>query len=143
MVVLHSRSRSYLVRFRTQDVVATYKKITTLLQQALAQAPPKTKGFKEDPAEQPAAHSMLDLLATLATSLDVPTARALLKLACSEQLLQNSDSAVQKKSYRILVRMSETEVGKKAILPKLEELLKQLTESTAPVSAAAKKVCKF
>ena len=85
---------------------------------------------------------MLDFLVQLVPFLpDVETATSLLKLVLTEDVLQNKDTAVQKKGYRVLVRLCEAggAVGEQVVRDNLEDIVEELVEKNTSVSAAAKR----
>lgn len=85
---------------------------------------------------------MLDFLVQLVPFLpDIETASDLLKLVTTAEVLQNKDTAVQKKAYRALVRMCETSgsVGERCIRDHIEQLVEELIEKNHNVAASAKK----
>lgn len=85
---------------------------------------------------------MLDFLVQLVPFLpDQATASDLLKLVTTSEVLQNKDTAVQKKAYRALVRMCENSgsVGERCIRENIEQLVEELIEKNHSVAASAKK----
>ena len=122
-----------------QDLVGTYSKIRTLLLQALEGV---SNDKRASSSEATVPQTMLDFLTQLVPYLpDVETASSLLKLVLSERILQNKDTAVQKKAYRILVRLCEAggTIGQSVIRDSLEEIVEELVEKNASVPASAKK----
>lgn len=85
---------------------------------------------------------MLDFLVQLVPFLpDQNTASELLKLVTTTEVLQNKDTAVQKKAYRALVRMCESNnaVGERCIRDNIEQVVEELIEKNHNVAASAKK----
>lgn len=85
---------------------------------------------------------MLDFLVQLVPFLpDQETASELLKLVTTTEILQNKDTAVQKKAYRALVRMCESSgpVGERCIRDNIEQVVEELIEKNHNVAASAKK----
>lgn len=119
-------------------MVGTYNKIRGLLQQGLA----SSATSKPTPGESTVPQTMLDFLVQLVPYLpDLDTATSLLRLALSQEILQNKDSAVQKKAYRVLLRFCESgnTHAEQAIQQNLEMLVEELVEKNASVAASAKK----
>lgn len=83
------------------DITNTYTKVASHLGGALKEA------------NKDVSHAMLDLLIILVPHLPSTTAQALFTAASTGDLLENSDPAVQKKSYRILTRLLE--LGKASV----------------------------
>jgi hypothetical protein len=126
-----------LLTFLKQELASTFNKVRTLLVDALASAPTKSKG----PAgEQPVPHAMLDLLTTLVPHADVSTATDLFELASGDQLLANNDPTVQKKSYAVLAKLCEATTGKQVIRPRMDVLVERLGKEDITVAAGAKRV---
>ena len=85
---------------------------------------------------------MLDILAQFVSFLpDYDTTSSLMKLVLSERVLQSKDTAVQKKAYRVLVRLCEVsgKVRQSVIRDNLEEIVIELIEKSVNVAASAKK----
>lgn len=121
-----------------QDRKATFTKIQGLLTQALAEAASSKTG--KDAAAVP--QTMLDFMVQMVPFLpDVQTAESLLKLVLSDAILQNTDTAVQKKAYRILVRLCEpgNATGERCMRDNLELVVQTLIEKNSAVAASAKK----
>ncbi|SAM83919.1 related to RRP12-Protein required for normal pre-rRNA Processing [Ustilago bromivora] len=144
---------AYLRVMSPQDVQNTYVKVKTTLEQSLPTLPTKQKkNFKEAPnAPPPVPYTMLDLLSALIPHLDKAaqgSAADLFSLICQDNVLRSHDSTVQKKSYRILSRLLESDSGKQILQVtsngakasnRVSELLEKLRESTASVALGAKR----
>lgn len=116
--------------------MGTFNKLKTLLVQALPNQ------SKPAPGEATVPQTMLDFLVQLVPFLpDQATASDLLKLVTTAEVLQNKDTAVQKKAYRALVRMCESSgsVGERCIRENIEQLVEELIEKNHSVAASAKK----
>lgn len=108
----------------------------SMLLQALPQETKLAQGESSVP------QTMLDFMVQLVPFVpDQNTASALLSLVTSSAVLQNKDSSVQKKAYRILVRMCENggAIGERCIRESIEKLVEELVEKNHTVAAAAKR----
>ncbi|EST09064.1 hypothetical protein PSEUBRA_001400 [Kalmanozyma brasiliensis GHG001] len=141
---------AYLRVMSPQDVLNTYNKVKTTLEQALPTLSTKQKrNQKESPnTPPPVPYTMLDLLSALIPHLDKSaqgSAADLFTLICQDNVLRSHDSTVQKKSYRILSRLLEGDAGKQILLVegksgnRVGDLLEKLRESTASVALGAKR----
>ena len=86
-----------------QEITATYVKVQTHLKTALAKPTPSA-----DPNIPPPTHTLLDLLIILIPYLPLDSASGLFAEMSTGSLIENSDAAIQKKTYRILTRLIET-----------------------------------
>jgi ribosomal RNA-processing protein 12 len=86
----------------SQDVTATYNRVTDHLGKALTSPVPAQAGTT------PLSHTMLDLLIILVPHLPVECALKLFAATQTSTLLEHSDATVQKKSYRILARLIDS-----------------------------------
>lgn len=113
----------------------THTKVLDLLQQTLPQS------SSSDSA--PHAHTMLDLLNLIVPLLDTPTVQALFKsfLKADSNVIQNPDSTVQKKSYRVLATAIQTNkvVGKPGGAT-IGEVLERFEATSTTVLPGAKPV---
>ncbi|KAG8998021.1 hypothetical protein FRB93_013914 [Tulasnella sp. JGI-2019a] len=107
------------------DILATYEKVMALLRDNLARPP--------TPHALTSAHTMLDLLLIVIPFLEEATARK--SFDAGLDLLEHTDSATQKRTYRNLVALAET--GKALQADRIDGLLQRLegcTEKIAPGS---------
>lgn len=112
-------------------------KIVGMLNQALSsEAKAKSTKAKAANAGQ-TSHALLDLLVCLSSSSNAATAQSLLDFARSPQLIENQDSTVQKKAYRLLLRLADAPAGRGILASKVGDLVSDLGEKT--VSGPAKK----
>lgn len=122
------------------EVAATYAKVAGTLKTALTELVPQRDREVGPHAVPPLAHSMLDLLITLVPFLPSAEALALFKTATSDDLLQNEDAGVQKKTYRVLARLLEGSKGAAlATSANVTSLLTTLREVTVAVVPGAKR----
>ena len=121
-------------------MISTYTNLQTLLKQTLSTT---TEGTSADNSTQKnSALAILDFMIQLVPFIpDAATASSLQQLATSPDILNSKESAIQKKAYRILVRMCECEnkVTRRAIQQNLETMVQQLVGKDSSISASAKK----
>lgn len=109
-----------------------------MLNSALAtEAKAKTK---QKPSTPQTSHALLDLLICLSSSSNTATATSLLELAQSEKLIENQDPTVQKKAYRLLLRLVDSSAGRAILSGKVDSLVIELADKD--VSGPAKKVAR-
>ena len=121
----------------SQHLSKAFAKVTQLLKQNLAiQAAPSSK-FGMNAGGDGVLTMTQDLLQILLPFLGDNDCRTLFELSCVEVVLENKDTGVQKRGYKILSKLVDS--GKIQVTP--EDLIQQLEDKADGVSAAAKKVC--
>jgi hypothetical protein len=85
-------------------------------------------------------HTMLDLLIILIPHLPSAPATALFNAASTGNLIENSDAAIQKKSYRILTRLIE--LNKASVLQGegFDQFVQKLVDVSASIGPGAQRV---
>jgi hypothetical protein len=117
-----------------QEIAATYEKVTSHLASALAQNA-AAKGNLP-----PVSHTMLDLLIILIPHLPAAPAKALFNAASTGNLIENSDAAIQKKSYRILTRLIESNKANALQGEGFDEFVQKLVDVSASIGPGAQRV---
>lgn len=119
-----------------QDVTDTYNKVTGMLATALT-SPSK----QQDTSLPPVSHTMLDLLIILIPHLPASTAVSLFNAASTGNLIENHDAAIQKKCYRILTKLIESEKVASALQGEsVDEFVNKLADLSANVGVGAQRV---
>lgn len=124
-----------------QDLAAVHGKIVGMLNTSLAseaKAKNKQNNSNNNGSGGQTSHALLDLLVCLSGSSNDATAVSLLQLAQSGKLIENEDSTVQKKAYRLLLRVVESPVGRGILNGKVDTLILELADKS--VAGPAKKV---
>lgn len=117
-----------------QDVAATYEKVTGHLATALS------KPVASENNLPPVAHTMLDLLIILLPYLPSTAAQALFGAAATGNLIENSDPAIQKKSYRILTRLIELKKATGLQGEAVDAFVQKLVDASGNIGAGAQRV---
>ncbi|CAG8489730.1 1909_t:CDS:2 [Acaulospora colombiana] len=125
----------YLTITRTKEISKIFGKVLNLLKQSLVNHKPL--GANDQTSSPPMSYTMLDLSIAMIPQLDTSSVRQLYEIVIS--LLCNDDPTLQKKSYKILNRIMESDNGKSVILQNIEDLQGQLLNATMESAPAAKK----
>ncbi|KAL1923293.1 uncharacterized protein VTP21DRAFT_8273 [Calcarisporiella thermophila] len=128
--------RVYLSITSEQEINATFKKVASLLQQALSAHTPAPAN---DPtALPPVAHTMLDLATGMAMHLDSDSLESLYEQVVP-LLAQEEDSVLQKKAYKALNKIAESERGREVLLKRIEDWQAKLLDATMNATPSARK----
>ncbi|KAF9159752.1 hypothetical protein DFQ26_006208 [Actinomortierella ambigua] len=127
--------RLFLSISTPQDLSQTFAAVLGQLSQALtspAAAPAEANGAP------PVSHNLMDLAELMVPYVDVSAMGQLYSLTLP--LLANEDDAsLQKKAYKVINAMAETEQGKAALKTRLDELARQILDTTGAATATAKR----
>ncbi|KAG0236437.1 hypothetical protein BGW41_000409 [Actinomortierella wolfii] len=127
--------RMYLSISTPQDLQQTFAAVLQQLSQALA-TPSATPAGQD--AAPPVSHNLMDLAELMVPYVDLNAMGQL--YAITLPLLANEDDAsLQKKAYKVINAMAETEQGKAALKTRLDELTRQILDTTAAATATAKR----
>ncbi|KAK6360297.1 hypothetical protein TWF730_006444 [Orbilia blumenaviensis] len=124
---------------KEEEIAGTFDKVTGALHQALVDEASKEKlqqganQPKKTGQELPAmSHNLMDLIVTIAPYLQVGSLPVLFRVV-SSCVGRKEDAQVQKKAYKVIPRICESEVGKKILeqqIVELQELLRGCKDST-------------
>ncbi|KAH0613786.1 uncharacterized protein H6S33_005672 [Morchella sextelata] len=108
------------------ELMATFAKVTTMLEGALAEAAAQAEKPKEKPAPgqdrmPPMAHTLMDLVIAITPYLPADSHHSLF-LIFAATVTNSADPQLQKKAYKVVPRLAETESGRSALQHKSEEL---------------------
>jgi ribosomal RNA-processing protein 12 len=133
--------KAFLSITSLKDINNVFVKVINILKQSLSnpqqqqqQQQQQQKNLETPP---PMSHTMLDLSIIMTPYLSIPSINQLYEII--KKLIFNDDPILQKKSYKILKSLSETENGKKVILKNLEDLQIKLRDSTINTTSSSKK----
>ncbi|KAI8979642.1 NUC173 domain-containing protein [Mycotypha africana] len=128
--------KTYLTITPAADINATFKKVLTMLSQAL-----ETKETaSNDPTEPaPMSHTMLDLAIIMIPFLDAESAELLYNGTTQQLLNQEEDATLQKKGYKVLNHLFACPHGRQVAMNHMDALLAHLLEATAACTISAKK----
>jgi ribosomal RNA-processing protein 12 len=131
---------SYLSITEEKEVVDTFERVIKMLEDSLAEANGQSKtranGKSKDPLP-PISHTLMDLVITIALYLPRQSYAKLFGIATV--LLQKTDPNLQKKAYKIVPRMAESDLGKQALQERSEELQDLMLGCSENVLPAARR----
>lgn len=135
---------SYLSITPEKDLVETFQRVSTMLQQALPKPdqPPPKKEQNQAPANRlpPTSHTLLDLVIALSVHLPRSTFADLFSI-CSNIVtnpgILKSDPQLIKKAYKLIPRLATSKTGAEALNARSQELQQLIlqTSETTPVPA--------
>ncbi|KAF3110151.1 hypothetical protein TWF706_000887 [Orbilia oligospora] len=123
---------------KEEEIAGTFDKVTGALHQALVDegAKEKVQGPnqpKKTGQELPAmSHNLMDLIVTIAPYLQVGSLPVLFNVV-SSCVGRKEDAQIQKKAYKVIPRICESEVGKKVLeqqIAELQQLLRGCKDAT-------------
>lgn len=121
----------------SQHLSKAFEKVTELLKQNLATPTTASSKSGMNTSGEGVVAMTQDLLQILLPFLGDSNSRTLFELSCAEEVLENKDTGVQKRGYKILSKLIDSR--KIQVTP--EDFIQQLEGKADGVSAAAKKVC--
>lgn len=121
----------------------TFERVATSLEAALPEAGPQTQADKQkqDKTQSkmpPMSHTLMDLIITISLYLPRESYTALFKMA-SVLINKNDDPQLQKKAYKLIPRLAESETGKEALRIRNDELQQLLLQSAEHASKPARR----
>lgn len=119
-----------------QDINTTFKKVLTLLSQSLTSSTPATIDPNIPP---PMSHTMMDLAITMVPCLDLESTQHLYTLITSSLLSREDEPILQKKTYKVLNRMAENEIGRAILLRNISDLQTRLLDAMGTTAPSSKK----
>ncbi|KAI1310281.1 hypothetical protein EDD11_003750 [Mortierella claussenii] len=126
--------RMYLSISTPKDLQETFSAVLVQLNTALTTVqPPVQQGDAP-----PASHNLMDLADIMVPYVDGPSMASLYQVVVS-LFANDADAALQKKAYKIVNSMAETETGRVVLKSNLEELLRNILDTTAAATATAKR----
>ncbi|PKK65020.1 NUC173-domain-containing protein [Rhizophagus irregularis] len=125
-----------------KDINNVYVKVINNLKQSLSnsqqqQQQHQQKNGKNIEAPPPMSHTMLDLTIVMTPYLNITSINQLYEIITN--LIFKDDPILQKKSYKILKSLSETDDGKNVIIKNIEDLQIKLRDSTINTTSSSKK----
>ncbi|PKC13236.1 NUC173-domain-containing protein [Rhizophagus irregularis] len=130
-----------------KDINNVYVKVINNLKQSLSnsqqqqqqqqQQQHQQKNGKNVEAPPPMSHTMLDLTIVMTPYLNITSINQLYEIITN--LIFKDDPILQKKSYKILKSLSETDDGKNVIIKNIEDLQIKLRDSTINTTSSSKK----
>jgi ribosomal RNA-processing protein 12 len=136
---------SYLSISPTTELMETFERVTKSLESSLAETGTQTQAEKQKQKQQnatdkmpPMSHTLMDLVITISIYLPRESFSTLFGIS-SLIIVKDDDPQLQKKAYKLIPRLSESELGKLALQQRSAELQQLLLDSAEKVSAPAKK----
>ena len=125
------------------DLMETFTRVTTMLEGSLKEIgsqiqADKQKQKKSEEKMPPASHTLMDLVITIAIYLPRESFATLFNLA-SLIIVKDDDPQLQKKAYKLIPRLAESETGKQALVERNEELQQLILTSADKASAPARR----
>ena len=122
-----------------QQVNETFNSVSTMLAAELEKPPAAAeKGPKSADAMPSTAQALMDLVITISAYLPRESFPALFQIA-SATIARQEEPQLQKKAYKLIPRLADTEVGKAALKERNAELQELLSSNAEKVSAPARR----
>ncbi|KAG0363494.1 hypothetical protein BG005_011437 [Podila minutissima] len=126
--------RMFLSISTPTDLQETFSAVLVQLNTALTTVqPPVQQGDAP-----PASHNLMDLADIMVPYVDGQSMANLYNVVVS-LFANDADAALQKKAYKIVNSMAETETGRVVLKSNLDELMRNILDTTAAASATAKR----
>jgi ribosomal RNA-processing protein 12 len=136
---------AYLSIASATELTETFERVTKMLESSLAEAGAQTQAEKQKQKQQnaadkmpPMSHTLMDLVITISIYLPRDSFSTLFNIA-SIIVMKDDDPQLQKKSYKLIPRLAESEKGKLALEQRSSQLQELLLTSAEKVSAPAKR----
>ncbi|SMY19769.1 unnamed protein product [Zymoseptoria tritici ST99CH_1A5] len=136
---------AYLSITPEAELLETFSRVATMLESSLAEAGPQTQADKQKQPNKdakdkmpPTSHTLMDLVITISTYLPRESFSGLFIMAANIVNKQD-DPQLQKKAYKLIPRLSESEIGRQALAERNEDLQALLLNSAEKASAPARR----
>jgi ribosomal RNA-processing protein 12 len=136
---------AYLGIATAVELTEIFERVTKMLESSLAEAGAQTQAEKQRLKQQNAAdkmphmsHTLMDLVITISIYLPRESFSTMFNIA-SIIIIKDDDPQLQKKAYKLIPRLSESEQGKLALQQRSAELQLLLLSSAEKVSVPAKR----
>ncbi|KAJ9149284.1 Ribosomal RNA-processing protein 12 [Pleurostoma richardsiae] len=131
---------AYLSITPAAELMETFDRVCKMLATSLQETPSKPeKDAKKAEEKLPSTtHTLMDLIITMSVYLPRESFATLFEMA-SLVIFKNEDAQLQKKAYKLIPRLAESEVGKVALQARHSELQQLLLSSAEKVSAPARR----
>ena len=127
---------AYLGIIPQQDLVDTFSRVAAMLESSLAEEE-QNKAKTPNDRMPPMSHTLMDLVITIAAYLPRDSLATLFKIAFV--VLERDDSNLQKKAYKLIPRLAESDIGKAALQERSNDLQNLLLETAGKTQAAARR----
>lgn len=136
---------AYLSITPSKELMETFERVTTALEGALAESGSQTQADKQKQKQKeaedkmpPMSITLMDLVITISSYLPRESFSILFNIA-SLVIVKNDDPQLQKKAYKLIPRLAESEIGKAALQERSSELQQLLLSSAEKCSAPARR----
>ena len=137
---------AYLSLTPAGELVGTFVKVTEMLEGSLAESVAPTQAERErkkktSPGDSmpPTAHTLMDLVITISPYLPAESYPQLLAIF-TVVINKKDDPQLQKKAYKVISRMVESQSGRKVLVDRVDELQKVLLEGAETATPPARRV---
>ncbi|KAJ4336725.1 pre-rRNA processing protein [Ascochyta clinopodiicola] len=126
-----------------KELIETFERVASNLEQAIPEAGPQTQADKQKQGKgankmPPMSHTLMDLIITIALYLPRDSYGSLFRMA-EIMINKDDDPQLQKKAYKLIPRLSESEIGKAALQARNGELQQLLLQSADKVTGPARR----
>ncbi|KAK3697309.1 pre-rRNA processing protein [Vermiconidia calcicola] len=141
---------AYLSITPEQELMETFQRVVTMLETSIAEqsqvlAEKPKQQLKQQPSSEqaktkmpPMSHTLMDLIITISIYLPRQSFAGLFNMATN--IVNNQEDAqLQKKAYKLIPRLSESEIGRQALEERNEELQRLLLTAADKASAPARR----
>ncbi|KAJ4368842.1 pre-rRNA processing protein [Neocucurbitaria cava] len=134
---------AYLSIVPEKELMETFERVATNLESSLPETDSqmqadKQKQDKNQNKMPPMSHTLMDLIITIALYLPRDSYRSLFRMA-EIMINKDNDPQLQKKAYKLIPRLAESEKGKSALKDRNGELQQLLLYSAEKASAPARR----
>jgi ribosomal RNA-processing protein 12 len=133
---------TYLSIMSEQDIVDTFGRVSVMLEESLKEMNGSSKkhaqqnGTTKKAPMPPLSHTLMDLVITITSYLPRDNLAPLFNIAII--MLGKDDASLQKKAYKIIPRLAESEGGREALQVRNQELQNLILGSSESVLPAAR-----
>lgn len=130
---------AYLSVTPSGELKETFDRVCKMLASALEEAAAKTdKDAKKNEKMPSTTHTLMDLVITMSIYLPRESFSTLFEIA-SVVVLKDEDAQLQKKAYKLIPRLAESDIGKLALQERQSELQTLMLNSAEKCSAPARR----
>lgn len=134
---------AYLSIVPEKELMETFERVAANLEESLPAEGPQTQADKQKQGQgqnkmPPMSHTLMDLIITIALYLPRDSYRSLFRMA-EIMINKDKDPQLQKKAYKLIPRLAESEMGKAALKDRNGELQQLLLQSAEKASAPARR----
>ncbi|KAF2865401.1 pre-rRNA processing protein-like protein Rrp12 [Massariosphaeria phaeospora] len=136
---------AYLSIVPEKELMETFERVATNLEASIPEAGPQTQADKQKQKQDksqskmpPMSHTLMDLVITISLYLPRESFPGLFRMA-STMINKEDDPQLQKKAYKLIPRLAESEIGRAALLERNGDLQQLLLGSADKASAPARR----